>query len=98
MNQVFTQVHSSLPLTLAFYSVGPVLLPLGMLVQLLSMARSRMGAWWLPALAALGVVILAVGQTTGSDVTVVAGYVVVLVGLAPIGWQIMSGRTQQAGA
>jgi anthranilate phosphoribosyltransferase len=98
VNELFTRVRSSLPLTLAFYSVGPVLLPLGMPVQLLSMARSRVVAWWLPALVALGMVIVVVGQTTGSDVTVVAGYVVVLGGLAPIGWRIMIGRTEQAGA
>jgi hypothetical protein len=97
MNTLFTRVRSSLPLAVAFYSVGPGLLPLGMLVQLLSLVRARVVARWLPALAALGVVIVAVGQTSGSDTAVVAGYVVVLLGLAPIGWRIMRGRTEVGG-
>lgn len=71
--------------------LGPVLLlPLGLIVMSYGMYRSRVAPTWVAGVVAFGSVGFAVSLPTGSPVAFIIGLVLMLVGLARVGWGVLT--------
>lgn len=76
--------------------LGPVmLLPLGLIIMSYGMFRSRVVQPWVAGSVAVGAVFFAIALPTGSPVAFTIGLVLLLVGLAPIGWNVLSESDEQ---
>lgn len=71
--------------------LGPVLLlPLGLIIMSYGMYRSRVASTWVAGTVALGSAGFAVALPTGSPVAFIVGLVLMLVGLARVGWSVLT--------
>ena len=76
--------------------LGPVLLlPLGLIVMSYGMYRSRVAQTWVAGVVALGSLGFAVSLPTGSPVAFAIGLVLMFVGLARIGWSVLTETDEQ---
>ena len=76
--------------------LGPVLLlPLGLIIMSYGMYRSRVVQPWIAGSVAVGSVFFAIALPTGSSVAFTVGLALLLVGLAPVGWNVLSETDEQ---
>jgi hypothetical protein len=72
-----------------------MLLPLGLIVMSYGMYQARVAQPWVAGTIALGSVFFAVSLPTGSPVTFAIGLVLMFVGLARVGWSVLSESDEQ---
>lgn len=76
--------------------LGPVLLlPLGLIVMSYGMYRSRVVQAWVAGAVALGSLGFAISLPTGSPVVFTIGLVLMFVGLARVGWSVLTETDEQ---
>jgi hypothetical protein len=72
-----------------------LLLPLGLIIMSYGMYRSRVAQTWVAGTIALGSVAFAVSLPTGSPVAFIIGLVLMLAGLARVGWSMLTASDDQ---
>jgi hypothetical protein len=76
--------------------LGPVLLlPLGLMVMSYGMYRSRVAQTWVVGAVALGSLGFAISLPTGSPVAFAIGLALMFVGLARVGWSVLTETDEQ---
>jgi hypothetical protein len=75
--------------------VPVLLLPLGLIVMSYGMYRARVTETWVAGCVALGSAAFAVSLPTGSPVAFAIGLVLMLVGLARVGWSVLAESDEQ---
>jgi len=76
--------------------LGPVLLlPLGLVIMSYGMYRSRVAPTWVAGCVAVGGLLFAVSLPTGSPVTFAVGLGLLFVGLARVGWSVLTETDEQ---
>jgi len=86
--QLFEDIFTSSDFRLL---LGPVfLLPLGLIIMSLGMYRSRVAPPWVAGCIAVGALFFAVSLPTGSPVTFAIGLGLLFVGLARVGWSVLT--------
>lgn len=76
--------------------LGPVfLLPVGLIITSYGLYRSRVAPMWVAGSVAVGALFFAVSLPTGSPVTFAIGLGLMFVGLARIGWSVLTETDEQ---
>jgi hypothetical protein len=92
MNATFDRITSQPLMSLAFYTVGPTLLWIGVGVLSVAVALSTSPVGWAGWVAAVGVVLLGASRMGGPLELAVVAYVAMTVGLGAIGISSLLGR------
>ena len=74
--------------------VPVLLLPVGLIVMSYGLHRGRVAESWVVAAVAVGSVLFAVALPTGSPIAFVVGNALILIGLARIGWGVLTGSDE----
>lgn len=75
--------------------VAVLLLPLGLVTMSYGLYRARLAPMWTTGALALGALLFAVSLPSGSELVVTVGLAAMVVGMAPIGWKVLSETDDQ---
>ncbi|MGH3372067.1 MAG: hypothetical protein ACRDPR_18945, partial [Nocardioidaceae bacterium] len=75
--------------------VSVLLLPVGLITMSYGLHRAQLAPTWVAGALALGALLFAVSLPTGSAVVSAIGLASMLVGMAPIGWKVLSETDEQ---
>jgi hypothetical protein len=75
--------------------VAVLLLPIGLVAMSYGLYRARLAPTWTTGALGFGALLFAVSLPTGSAVVFAVGLAGMVVGMAPIGWRVLSGTDEQ---